>query len=69
MRRRDTYLGSGSILRPGKDGLEWTSSDPAESKAAQKPSKRWDNKMPTRAEIERQSAPGLVNARLSLVRS
>ena len=65
MRRRDTYLGSGSTLRPGKDGLEWTSSDPAESKAAQKPSKRWDNKMPTRAEIERQSeADGAAEAKL-----
>lgn len=55
MRRRDTYLGSGSILRSGKDGLEWTSSDPAESKSVRRPSKRWDDKVPTRSEIERQS--------------
>jgi hypothetical protein len=53
--RRDTYLGGGSILRPGKDGLEWASSDPAGSKFAQKRSKRRDDKVPTQKEIERQS--------------
>lgn len=55
VRRRDTYPGSGSILRQGNDGLEWASLDPAESKKALKPSKRWDNKVPTNKEIERQS--------------
>jgi len=68
MRRRDTYLGSGSILRPGEGGLEWTSSDPAESKNAHKRSKRWDNKVPTQREIERQSKEDDI-AEAKLIRS
>jgi hypothetical protein len=55
MRRRDTYLGGGTILRQGEDGLEWTSSDPAEARKEHQRSKRWDNKTPTRREIERQA--------------
>jgi hypothetical protein len=68
MRRRATYLGGGSILRPGKDGLEWTSADPAGSKLAQKRSKRWDEKVPTQKEIERQSKEGDI-AESKLIRS
>lgn len=56
MARRDTYLGGGTILRAGIDGLEWTSSDPAGLKAAQKPQKRRDyDRTPTQKEIEQQS--------------
>jgi|SRR5882724_1816949 len=51
----DTYSGGGSIIRIGKDGLEWTSSDPAENKQGRKSSKRFGNRVPTRREIEQQS--------------
>lgn len=68
MRRRDTYPGSGSILRHGKDGLEWASSDPAESRTTYKPSKRWDNKVPTKKEIDQQSKEDDIAER-KLIRS
>jgi hypothetical protein len=55
MGRRGTYLGGGSILRPGADGLEWDSSDPAGSKLAQKRLKSRDETVPTNREIARQS--------------
>jgi len=64
--RRDTYLGGGTILRAGIDGLEWTSSDPAGSKTTRKPQKRRDyDRAPTQKEIERQSREDdLVEAKL-----
>jgi hypothetical protein len=41
----------------GSDGLEWTSTDPAESKTERlERSKRKRDKVPTRKEIERQAA-------------
>jgi hypothetical protein len=55
MGTRDTYSGGGSIIRIGKDGLEWTSLDPAENKKGHKSSKRPGNRAPTRSEIEQQS--------------
>src|SRR5258708_12735456 len=51
----DTYSGGGSIVRIGKDGLEWTSLDPAENKQSHSSSKRPGNRAPTRTEIEQQS--------------
>jgi hypothetical protein len=51
----DTYSGGGSIIRIGKDGLEWTSLDPAENKRSHISSKRPGNRAPTRTEIEKQS--------------
>jgi hypothetical protein len=54
-KRVGTFLGGGSILRPGRDGLQWESSDPAGSKKSHKPSKRGGGKVPTQEEIERQA--------------
>jgi hypothetical protein len=68
MGRRISFLGGGSILYPGKDGLEWESSDPAGSKPAQKRSKRWDERAPTHKEIERQSKQDDI-AESKLIRS
>lgn len=51
----DTYSGGGSIVRIGKDGLEWRSLDPAENEKGHKSSKRPGNRTPTRREIEQQS--------------
>ena len=68
MGRRISFLGGGSILYHGKDGLEWESSDPAGSKPAQKRSKRWDERAPTHKEIERQSKQDDI-AESKLIRS
>ncbi len=69
MSRRDTYTGGGTILRVGRDGLEWTSSDQAGSTMAQKPLKRWDKeRAPTQKEIERQSREDDI-AEAKLIRS
>lgn len=58
---RDTYSGGGSIIRIGKDGLEWTSSDPAESKTEQRLSR--GKRGPTRMDIERQAAQDDIEER------
>ena len=61
MSRRDTYSGSGSVLRTGDNGrLEWISFDPASNpassvKAKAKQGKRWNNRVPTQQEIAQQS--------------
>ena len=54
---RDTYSGGGSILRIGENGgLEWTSTDPAETRTDHGPKPRRQNRGPSRKEIERQAA-------------
>ena len=50
----DTYSGGGSIIRIGKDGLEWTSLDPAENRRSHSSPNRPGNRAPTRTEIEQQ---------------
>jgi hypothetical protein len=65
---RDTYSGGGSILRIGQDGLEWTSSDPAESKKRHKRSKHRGDRAPSQKEIERQAKEDNIEER-KLIRS
>lgn len=60
---RDTYSGGGSIIRIGKDGLEWTSSDPAESKKTHRRSRDKDDRVPTQMEIARQAAQDDIEER------